>query len=297
MNISFQSYLSKGIKSNNFLYFLAYPIIYIRRLILKFRANQFNKYYSHIFSMVREGSLVLDIPEFQGVFEMDCRSNFLRLVIQGGGYEKEIVDIIKKNINPLGDAIDVGANIGLFTILFSKLILDNNKVLSIEPTPTAVKYLRKNIERNNSKNTIIYEGVATNVKGNCQINIIAGMEEYSSIGKISHFAVRGKKYDSYSVKGDTIDNLVENYDISPGFIKVDTEGAEYLVFSGAVNVIKKYKPIILSELSDNLMANLGNNSQEVISILKEFDYKIIDIENSALFIKKPFNGTILAIPR
>jgi FkbM family methyltransferase len=284
------------IKSNNILYFLAYPIIYIRRLILKVQYNLFDKYYNKIFSIVKEGSLVVDISDFEGLFEMDSRSNFLRLIFKYQSYEKEIVDIVRKHINPTRDVIDVGANIGLYSILFSKLIFKDHRVLCIEPSPAAIKYLRKNIERNNSVNTIIYEGIATKTKGYYKFNIIPGMEEYSSLGPITHRWTDGKKYESIDVSGDTIDNLVINYNLNPGFIKVDVEGAEYLVFSGARETIKKYRPIILSELSDNMMTNLGNSSEDVIQMLRECNYEIINALNVNISIRSPFNGNILAIP-
>ena len=93
------------------MYFLAYPIIYIRRLFLNIQYNLFNKYYYKIFSSVKEGSLVVDISDFEGLFEIDSRSNFLRLIIKNQSYEKELADIVRKHINPARDVIDVGANI------------------------------------------------------------------------------------------------------------------------------------------------------------------------------------------
>jgi len=61
--------------------------------------------------------------------------------------------------------------------------------------------------------------------------------------------------------------------------------------------LKKYRPIILSELSDNMMTLLGNRSEDVIQMLREFNYKIINALNVNISIRSPFNGNILAIPR
>ena len=72
--------LVKIIKSNKILYLLAYPIIPFRRLIVKVQNMLFNKYYDKIFSMVKEGNLVVDLPDFEGVFEIDFRSHVLRLI-------------------------------------------------------------------------------------------------------------------------------------------------------------------------------------------------------------------------
>jgi FkbM family methyltransferase len=276
------------IKSNIFLYFLTFPFLYIRKLILKFKDILFNYYYNKIFSMVKEGSLVIDLPDFKGFFEIDSHSNFLRLIIKYQQYENEFVDIVKKHIDPTRDVIDVGANIGLYSILFSKLIIKDREVLCIEPSPAAIKYLRKNIERNNVVNSIIYEGAATKSKGYYKLNVIPGMEEYSSLGNISLPVTQGMKYQSIDVSGDTLDNLVNIYNLNPGFIKIDAEGAEYLVFGGALETIKKYRPIIISELSDDLTNNFGNTTEDVVQMLKECNYEIINISiANILAIPKP----------
>ena len=69
----------------------------------------------------------------------------------------------------------------------------NNKVLSVEPTPHALDYLRRNITKNGcSQSIIVFEGVATNEKGVLRLNTIPGSEEYSSLSDIVHTAVHGR---------------------------------------------------------------------------------------------------------
>jgi FkbM family methyltransferase len=289
--------LNKFIKSNKLIYYLFFPLIYGRSIPQKYKNYKFNKLYNSLFDMVIEGSLVVNMPDFRGSFEIDYRSIILRMILKDKDYEPEHVRIIEKYINPSKDAIDVGANVGLFTILLSKIVSEKNKVLSIEPTPLALKYLHRNIKRNKSeKSVIIYEGISTNTKGDYKLNVIPGMEEYSSLGELVHPEITGKDYKQIDVNGDTIDNLVNLYNLVPGFIKVDTEGAEYLVLSGALNTIQKYKPIILSELQDRLLSSFGDNSEKIICLLRDNGYKIINAYNPRLPINLPFNGDILAIP-
>lgn len=247
--------------------------------------------------MVIEGSLVVEMPDFRGSFEIDFRSIILKMILKDNNYEPELVRIVKTYINPLKDAIDVGANIGLYTILLSKIISQNNKVLSIEPSPLALKYLNNNIKRNNSINSVIvYEGISANTKGNYKLNVIPGMEEYSSLANLVHPDIKNKCHEQININGETIDNLINNYNLDPGFIKVDTEGAEYLVFSGALETIRKYKPVILSEVQDRLLSSFGHNSAKVFNLLMDNGYKIINARNPELPINTPFNGDILAIP-
>jgi FkbM family methyltransferase len=264
-----------------------------KSLILKNDNDLLNSY----LDIVEEGNLVVRSPEFYGSFEMDFRSHILRRFLLKGNYEPEIVQIIKKVVDPKRDVIDIGANIGLFTTLFSKIISNNNKVLSIEPTPNALKYLYNNIKRNNlGDKVIVYEGVASNRKDNFKIKTIAGLEEYSSIGNLVHPAIKDLSAKEIMVKGDTIDNLVESSRLNPGLIKIDVEGAEYLVLMGAAKTLDLHKPIIISELSDNLLSSFGTNSLEVFNFLRKNEFEIFDAFNFREISENPFEGEFIAIP-
>jgi FkbM family methyltransferase len=222
----------------------------------RYKNNKFNKLYNSLLDMVIEGSLVVSLPDFRGSFEIDYRSVILKMILKDKNYEAENVGIIEKYINPSKDAIDVGSNVGLFTILLSKLVSQYSKVLAIETSPLAIKYLNNNLKRNNVRNSvIIFEGVSTNIIGDYKLNVIPGMEEYSSLNDIVHPDIKNKSYKQIDVKGETIDNLVKIHNLNHGLIKVDVEGAEYLVFCGALETISKYKPVIVAEVQDRLLSN------------------------------------------
>jgi FkbM family methyltransferase len=294
MNIA---YPKEYIKQNRILFKFLFPIIFLRRLYLKLKAMPFKKFYEFIFDLVESGSLIVRVSSFKGIFEIDIRSNILKQILKDKRYEPILVELVKKYVDPQKDVLDIGANIGLFTILFSKIVSANNKVLAVEPTPLALHYLRRNVKRNNcDKAVIIFEGAATNKKALVRINIIPGMEEYSSLAEIVHPAVVGKITDSIEVEGHPIDNIVEKFSLTPGFIKIDAEGSEYKVVSGAVNTLKKHRPVILSELSDTLLSCSDESSEKVITLLQENGYKVFNAEAPALPIKFPFIGEIIALP-
>lgn len=236
------------------------------------------------------------MPDFEGIFEIDFRSHILRRILRVKHYEPIIVEVVKKYVDPQKDVLDIGANVGLFAILFSKIVSSNNRVLVVEPAPLALDYLRRKIERNcSSQSIIVFEGLATNEESVFRLNTIPGMEEYSSLGNF-HPAVQGKSYKSIEVKSSTIDNIVNEFNLNPGFIKIDTEGAEYLVVSGAINTLMKYRPVVLSELSDTLLSSFGDTSEKVIKLLQTNGYRIVNAEVPGVPIRHPFNGEILALP-
>jgi hypothetical protein len=93
-----------------------------------------------------------------------------------------------------------------------------------------------------------------------------------------------------------VDNLVERYRLHPGFIKIDTEGAELLVLRGALKTLQQEHPVILFELSDRLLASLNSSSEQVIVLLRECGYRLMNADDLKGTISFPFEGSILALP-
>ena len=293
MNPSFKNLFTK----NKFLLTLLYPILWIRRKNAILKEERKSNFLKEIASRIKGGSLVLEVRDYKGTFEIDFRSDVLQRLLIYNDYEKEIVQLIEKYIDPKKDVLDVGANIGLHTVLFSKLINANKKVLAFEPTPNALKYLRNNLHNNNCDDkVIIYDGIATDSNGQFELNIIEGMEEYSAVSKINHPNVHGKKSVAIKVQGNTIDAVVAQYDLNPGFIKIDTEGAEYFVFQGAKETICKFKPVIISELSEQLLKAQGYTCNHIFEPLLSYGYNIYDAENFKP-VSNNYEGNFIAIPK
>ncbi len=133
--------------------------------------------------------------------------------------------------------------------------------------------------------------------GSATISVISGMEEYSSLSRIVHPSATNRPHDTIEVKGDTIDNLVNQLDLNPGFIKIDTEGAEYMVLRGAINTLEKSRPVILSELSDALLSTSGHTSEDVVTLMRDSGYQVVNALAPHVRIRFPFDGEILALPR
>lgn len=284
--------IKKLVKKNRLFHVLFYPILKLRHEYFKRRNNSF----ADIFTNILEGSVVVNVNNIPGKYEIDARSHILQRVLITKEYEPVIVELIKKNIEPNKDAINIGANIGLFTNLMADNINQNCKCLAIEPTPNAYKLLKGNIARNGNYNkVIVYNGIATDKPGIYKINIIQGKEEYSSIGKIVMPFNEPQKYTSVDVEGDTVDNLVKKYNLRPGIIVIDVEGAEYSVLKGSMNTIKNFMPVIISEIVDEFLIEQNSNSKQLIELLEGFGYIIKNAENSKN--KFPFTGNLIAIPK
>jgi FkbM family methyltransferase len=282
-------------KSNKPLQFFCYPIFVFLKILLRLM-NRRIKYYYDLFSNVNGGSLIVKIKDIPGIFEIDARSHILQRVLINKSFEPNIVSLIKTNLIADRDAINVGANIGIYTVLQASLINKDRKVLAIEPTPMAFGYLTNNLKRNNlDSKAILFNGICVDERGEYNLNIILGKEEYSSIGESFHLSKMKEEIVKIKVKGDTINNLVASYKLNPGIIVIDVEGAEMKVLKGSSAVLMQYKPIIILELVDNLLKNQESSSKEVIDFLEKSGYTVCDVASNKK-VRYPFSGNIIARP-
>jgi FkbM family methyltransferase len=249
-----------------------------------------------LFSNVVEGSLVVNLDNIKGSFEIDARSDLLKRILATKEYEHSLVQLISDKTDKGKDAINVGANIGLYAVLLAQLLEEKNRVLAIEPTINAFKLLSNNIERNGVMNKVqLFNGLAADVSGNYTINTIEGKEEYSSIGSMSHPAIENVVFSSVNVLGSTIDQLVDEFNLEPGLLLIDVEGAEHKVLNGALNTIRRFSPLIIAEVDDSLLSGLGTSSANLFSFLENEGYSVHNVLSNDLSM--PFCGNIYAVKK
>lgn len=241
---------------------------------------------------------IVRVCEFSGDFQLDARSHLFERIVIEKQYEPRLVQRVKSYLQRDRDVVDVGANVGFFTVMCAKEIDTDRRVLSIEPTRNALRRLYKNITLNEVEHkVVVFEGVASDSEAVLEIKTIKGKEEYSSLGVLDHPEIASEDYDSEWVHALPIDSLVKTHDLDPGFMKVDVEGMEHVVFAGAHNVLKSHRPLILSELSDPLLRKNGSSAEEVIRFIRSFDYCVIDPIDPLIPAGSKQFGDIFCIPR
>jgi len=188
-----------------------------------------------------------------------CGSSFL--IAQGAisTYEPENKKYF--NLNK-GVFVDIGANIGKYTIMQAK-ILKEGKIISIEPESRNFKMLKKNISLNHLNNVIPIKIACSDSKGTS--NFWLGAEGEGTAHSLIKIKDRSKKI---STKTDKLDNILKKLKIDHAdLIKVDVEGVEPKVFLGASKILKKRPKIIFEALSPEKL-------EECRVVLSKFNYKI-----------------------
>ena len=149
-----------------------------------------------------------------------------------GTYEPGTTEIMKKHIKDGMTVVDIGANVGYYTVLFSRLVGPHGRVYAFEPDPDSYEYLKKNLILNNCTNVIVERKAVSDKTGELVFH------HYTS-----KIAGDGRTFDTLiddyvDAIGDEIIHVpsVSMKDYFDGmhldFVKCDVEGAEPLVFKG-----------------------------------------------------------------
>jgi len=154
--------------------------------------------------------------------------------------EGDVDAFIRSRLREGAVFVDVGANVGYYTLVASKLVGAVGRVYAIEPVPSTATLLRVNVKLNGCNNVVVYEVAAWSTRGSLTLKIPASMYGCAS-------AVRGGA--SIVVDASTLDDTLRD-ETSIDLIKIDVEGAELEVLRGAQNVLRRTRYVVL-ELSRN----------------------------------------------
>ena len=193
-----------------------------------------------------------------------------------GNTDIEMIDDI--STIPLDDKVifDVGAFIGLSSLLFSKLSGIKGKVIAFEPNEFNRDRIAKNFEKNQEfANKIkIYPYALSNENNQTKIIISSNIEGPSSTSRLynAHAKIASENlppgFMDATVETKKLDDFVSQTKIIPDIIKVDIEGAEHLMLLGSLDTLKKYHPILYIEIHSEFCAI------KCYEILKSCNYDI-----------------------
>ena len=144
--------------------------------------------------------------------------------------------------------IDVGANIGFFTVRFAAWVGSGGCVIAIEPEAENLGALRQRIEKHGIENRVrIVPAVVINTRGTAHLKVNPDHPGDHSVAETG-----------VEVAAVTIDDLVRDENVRTlSLIKIDVQGAEMLVLEGARETLTKMRPTLLIEVGDAQLRNFG----------------------------------------
>ena len=191
----------------------------------------------------------------------------------------EVENIMPKLVGKDTVFVDVGAHIGFYTVWACRRA---RRVISVEPNPAALAYLKANIALNECSNVIVVPKALSDKRGYTKLKIPKTTEEGSIPSALSSIVWDYKEAFEVEVETDTLDSVLEEVGVdSVDVLKIDVEGAEGLVVRGAEKTLKKAKAVLIEICCPENMW--------VVGYLKNSGYKleIIDhVYKNYLFIRR-----------
>ena len=197
-------------------------------------------------------------------------------------YEPETVDFILKNLKQKDVFIDIGTHVGFFSLLASRIVGDSGSVLSFELNPSNYSHLLAHLVINKINNVIPHNWAVTNKSEPLEFwNNMDNDGGHSLWDCGKHdFNLKSKQNPTkYAAYGIALDDYRGINNVN--FIKIDTEGSEVLILKGMFNLISKFKPIIVAEVNDFALNQMGTSHDEMRCIMKDFEYDcwLLDLAN------------------
>lgn len=180
--------------------------------------------------------------------------------------------IMRKYIKKGDSVLDIGANIGYYTLIFAQLVGSAGRVFAFEPDPENFALLQKNIEMNGYNNvTLVHKAVASTA-GIIRLYICANNKGNHRI----HDANDGRA--SIKVEAVRLDDFFKDYDGRIDFIKMDIEGAEMEVISGASSLLQRNQNLkIATEFCPLWLRIFGIKPEEYLDLLKKHGFRLYNI--------------------
>ncbi len=205
-------------------------------------------------------------------------------------YELDISDWVEWNIyfknkiepreklyslaNKENTVIDVGVNIGETLLNLASVVGNKGRVIGFEPNPVVFIKCKKNISLNPLLKNISLQLCALG-KDNSELFLNINDERNKGMVSLSHSGKRDK------VKVMTLDYYLQNENLRRvDLIKIDVEGFEMNVLTGAEHTINKFHPKLFIELDNNLLLQQQSSAKELIRWLLQREYTIVNAENN-----------------
>lgn len=230
-----------------------YPVIVADEFLVSHLKPNFVEVQGHKMFLDSKDSLRLSISEFHEPFE---------------------TELVKKEIKSGYVVLNIGANIGYYTLIFAKLVGKEGKVFAFEPDPDNFALLKKNVEINGYLNVTLVQKAISNKTGKIRLYLSERSKGDHRICNLHD----GRK--SIEIEAIQLDDYFKNYNGRIDFIKMDIQGAEGAAIQGMPLLLQKIKRTkMITEFWPSGLKKFGTEPEEFLKLLLKHDFKIYHLND------------------
>ena len=218
-----------------------------------------------------------------------------------GEFETMERQFVKKLLRRDMTVVDVGAHHGLYTLLASKCVGWNGRVVAIEPSPRECARLRKHLQLNRCSNVELMACAAGENVGEANLYVV---DRFNDGCNSLRPPATSEPIKTVRVKVRRLDDILSDLEITKvDFVKLDAEGAELSVLYGALKLLnRKNRPAMLVEVQDVRTRPWGYAAREILQFLICMDYRWFAIAAKGALLpisceEETYDANLVALPR
>jgi FkbM family methyltransferase len=182
------------------------------------------------------------------------------------------VDRLKEFIPPGSTVVDIGANVGFFTLKFARWAGERGRVIAVEPDSENFAALAAKVSAAGLDGRVRLFQAAAAAEGG-----VVGFER-NELHPGDHRIRPGGE--GIRVRAVTVDDLVTEIGVPlVSLIKIDVQGAELLVLEGARRTLGKMRPALFIEVDDRALGSFGSSAQALLAHVEGAGYAMYELAN------------------
>lgn len=203
---------------------------------------------------------------------IDLRSQTERLAFYLGEYDRRDIQYVWKRMQKDWVVVDVGANVGFWTLALASRLSPRGGVLAIEAAPPNAERLRQVIEANELETLVRIRNVAVGDQAGTLALRVTGSASTGNAYVAKD--AEPSETNTYHVPVKCFDDIFREETLGRcDFIKVDIEGYELPFLRGAMNTLQCYRPVILGEFNNYFIRYNGYSLKDVTDLLRPLGYQ------------------------
>lgn len=182
-------------------------------------------------------------------------------------------------VRPGQTVIDIGANIGLYTLKAASLAGPAGRVIAVEPGEDASRQLRANLALNDFPQVTVVQLALSDHAGEATLHHIPLGDDPQAYSLLPDSSAQTGE----AVTIDTLDALVARLGLDAlHLVKMDVEGAEPLVIAGGRETLLRFHPVVIFEVNTRLLAEAAGQRNAAWQALKDLGYRFFRLQGGRL---------------
>lgn len=198
---------------------------------------------------------------------IDTQDLIQRYLYLFGVWEPYMTGWLRERLRPGDTYVDIGANIGYYSLLAAQLVGDEGNVVAVEASPVFHQHLQRNVALNGHRNVRAINGAVSDTEKTLTFVLASS----ANMGANSIVPYEGPAESSFEIEARPLPDLLTAEEIARArVIKIDVEGAEGSVVRGMAHMLPLLRPDaeITVEVTPERMARLGDSADELVETMQ-----------------------------